>query len=348
MMTQLQVATDTTLVPVGHDGSLLDLFTQAGGFQWPILAVLLAGLMTLTLAGVRLFSDHYAARKVRGLRVHAAEAMDLNAIVRGSDDSLYRRLLAGMLQVWHTAPDPAALGQESGTVLEAARAAYGRTQRMVGFFSSTAGGLGLPGNAGRDLRTLFGRDARRTNDLCRNRYRDCVDAVGDCGFDHPGAARGAGPQLGQPLYGACRRVGCRRAVSPVGTQVHATRCAVAAMQHTLIVRLVDITLLLLLSLMAIASIDPFAVEPPRSEAIEERGVMLQPLQVAITAEGTIQILDEAGQPEAHSAEEAAVRLMGTEGGIEVIADHRAPPSCSCHCTRRSRPKACPQHSSQNA
>ena len=43
------------------------------------------------------------------------------------------------------------------------------------------------------------------------------------------------------------------------------------MQHTLIVRLVDITLLLLLSLMAIASIDPFAVEPPRSEAIEERG-----------------------------------------------------------------------------
>ena len=95
------------------------------------------------------------------------------------------------------------------------------------------------------------------------------------------------------------------------------------MQHTLIVRLVDITLLLLLSLMAIASIDPFAVEPPLSEAIEERGVMLQPLQVAITAEGTIQILDEAGQPEAHSAEEAAVRLMGTEGGIEVIADHRA-------------------------
>ena len=71
--------------------------------------------------------------------------MDLNAIVRGSDDSLYRRLLAGMLQVWHNAPEPAALGQESGTVLEAARAAYGRTQRMVGFFSSTAGGLGLLG-----------------------------------------------------------------------------------------------------------------------------------------------------------------------------------------------------------
>ena len=67
MMTHLQVAADTTLVPVGHDGSLLDLFTQAGGFQWPILAVLLAGLMTLTLAGVRLFSDHPCRTQGAGL-----------------------------------------------------------------------------------------------------------------------------------------------------------------------------------------------------------------------------------------------------------------------------------------
>ena len=138
----LQAAADTTMVPGGGD-SLLELFTQAGGFQWPIFAVLLAGLMTLTLAAVRLLSDWHAARPMREFPVRSAEAASLNAALRRSQDSLYRRLLQGMMQVWQRTPS--ALGQESGTVLDAARAAYGRTQRLVGFFSSTAGGLGLLG-----------------------------------------------------------------------------------------------------------------------------------------------------------------------------------------------------------
>ena len=92
------------------------------------------------------------------------------------------------------------------------------------------------------------------------------------------------------------------------------------MRHTLIVRLVDITLLLLLSLMAIASIDPYAVEPPHSRLIEDRGALLQPLQVAVTADGTILAHDDAGVLTAVSPADLAARAPG---GVEVIADHRA-------------------------
>ncbi|MDE2700289.1 MAG: hypothetical protein OXI23_15570, partial [Gemmatimonadota bacterium] len=42
--------------------SILELFGQAGGFQWPILAVLTAGLIVLMLRVVRLVRDHLAAR----------------------------------------------------------------------------------------------------------------------------------------------------------------------------------------------------------------------------------------------------------------------------------------------
>ena len=139
----MQVASDSLLAPAQEGGSLLTLFTQAGGFQWPILAVLVAGLLTLALAVVRLMVDRHAARNLRVMSVDAAEPTELEGALSEHDDSLYRRLLEGMMQVWHSSPS--SLGQESGAVLETARAAYQRTQRLVGFFASTAGGLGLLG-----------------------------------------------------------------------------------------------------------------------------------------------------------------------------------------------------------
>ncbi len=141
----LQVASDTTFAAVKGGSSLLALFAQAGGFQWPILMVLLAGLLTLALAAVRLGTDWHAARRVHALRVESAQVTHLDALLRSSKNSLYRCLLEGMMQVWRNVPVPGALGQESKIVLDTARAVYGRTQRLVGFFSSTAGGLGLLG-----------------------------------------------------------------------------------------------------------------------------------------------------------------------------------------------------------
>jgi len=145
MMTLFQATSAPTLPDTIGARSLADLFTQAGGFQWPILAVLLAGLLTLALATARLFADDLAARKIRGLSISSARSADLDTLLGSCEDSLYRRLLQGMVEVWRRAPAPGVLVQEASTILESARSAYGRTQRLVTFLSSAAGGLGLLG-----------------------------------------------------------------------------------------------------------------------------------------------------------------------------------------------------------
>ena len=60
-------------------------------------------------------------------------------------NSLYARLLKGLLHVHRAGGTFHALGQEVHTVAEAARATYVRTERLVLYCSSTAGGLGLLG-----------------------------------------------------------------------------------------------------------------------------------------------------------------------------------------------------------
>ncbi len=92
------------------------------------------------------------------------------------------------------------------------------------------------------------------------------------------------------------------------------------MRPAFIVRLVDITLLLLLSLMAVASLDPYGVQPPLSEEVPDRGAMVQPLQVALTADGTLIAHGPDGAPLMLSPAELATRVSGEGQGVEVIAD----------------------------
>ncbi len=142
--------------------SILELFSQAGGFQWPILAVLIAGLMVLMLRVVRLFRDHLAARPLMQLRLESITLVNLTNARRSASDSLYTRLLTGVLQLHR---NPEAMGREVSDVATAAHTAYQRTQRIVTYCSSTAGGLGLLGtlvgiyalfSAGtRDAQTIF-------------------------------------------------------------------------------------------------------------------------------------------------------------------------------------------------
>ena len=159
------VVADTLQSMVLDQWSVLDLMAQAGGFQWPILAVLVVGLMALALAVVRLYMDRRAARPLYALD---ARTLDVNGVwdaLATNDDSLCSRLLHGMVEVWRSAPESSALAHEAGMVLGAARAAYARTQRLVGFLSSTAGGLGLLGTLvgiyalfsaeTRDVQTIF-------------------------------------------------------------------------------------------------------------------------------------------------------------------------------------------------
>ena len=92
------------------------------------------------------------------------------------------------------------------------------------------------------------------------------------------------------------------------------------MNGSLIVRLVDITLLLLLSLMAAASFTTTGLEPPFTYELEEEGLLLSPMQIGIAPDGSI-----------HTQDGVSVTLKDLEGlldqwpaEVEFIADAQAP------------------------
>lgn len=146
-------------------GSLLDLSSQAGGFQWPIFMVLVAGLLLLAVRFVQLLFDQHAARALRSLPLDDLQVNDLKLTVERSADSLYARLAMGMVELWGSGADTAALGQEVAHIARSAGTAQRRTERVITFLSGMAGGLGLLGTlvgiyvlfaaGARDAQTIF-------------------------------------------------------------------------------------------------------------------------------------------------------------------------------------------------
>ncbi len=92
------------------------------------------------------------------------------------------------------------------------------------------------------------------------------------------------------------------------------------MNGSLIVRLVDITLLLLLSLMAATSFTTIEVEPPITHELEEQRMLQAPMQIGIAPNGKIHSLDG----EWITIEELEHLLEKWPAGIEFIADAEAP------------------------
>lgn len=92
------------------------------------------------------------------------------------------------------------------------------------------------------------------------------------------------------------------------------------MNGSLIVRLVDITLLLLLSLMAAASFTTTGLEPPFTNELEEEGVLPAPMQIGIAPDGSIHTLDGASI----TLEELERLLDQWPAEVEFIADAEAP------------------------
>ncbi len=144
-------------------GSLLDISGQAGGFQWPLLAVLAAGLLVLAAMCAHLFFERRAALPLRSLRLPELHLGDLRRTLSESAESLYARLALGMVEL--AGADAGILQQEAAHLAGLSAARYQRTRRIVEFLSSTAGGLGLLGtlvgiyalfSAGaRDAQTIF-------------------------------------------------------------------------------------------------------------------------------------------------------------------------------------------------
>ena len=158
-----EILQDTSFfAPEVQSFSILELLGQAGGFQWPILAVFIAGMVVLMLSVVRLFQDHSSARSLMLLPLDSISYSTLKHAQSTASDSLYTRLLSGMLQLYRS---PEAMGREVSAIATAAHHAYQRTQRMIHYCSSTAGGLGLLGTlvgiyalfstGTRDAQTIF-------------------------------------------------------------------------------------------------------------------------------------------------------------------------------------------------
>lgn len=92
------------------------------------------------------------------------------------------------------------------------------------------------------------------------------------------------------------------------------------MRGPLILRLVDIMLLLLLSLMAAASIAPVDAEMPVTHELEDKGWLVNSLNVAITADGALHI--EGVQPV--KLQELNELLTAREGHLVLYASAEAP------------------------
>lgn len=92
------------------------------------------------------------------------------------------------------------------------------------------------------------------------------------------------------------------------------------MNGSLIVRLVDITLLLLLSLMAAASFTTTKLDPPFTNELEEEGVLLAPMQIEIAPDGRIYTQDGVSI----TMEELEDLLDQWPAEVEFIADAQAP------------------------
>lgn len=94
------------------------------------------------------------------------------------------------------------------------------------------------------------------------------------------------------------------------------------MRGSLIMRLVDITLLLLLSLMAAASFTTDGPDPPITHELTDQGMLPAPMQVAITREGSIHL--PGGESVSLAELESVLESWPAE--IEFIADAEAPAS----------------------
>ena len=90
--------------------------------------------------------------------------------------------------------------------------------------------------------------------------------------------------------------------------------------------MVDIVLILLAALVAVAVIPKFDVELPVSQEIEEDGTVLRPLQISLTDTGELYQLDGANREQPLRYEQFYEMLTTLEPTrvVEVHADESAP------------------------
>ena len=149
MLDTLQIP---ALVPEVQSFSILELLSQAGGFQWPILIVLVAGLIVLMQSMVQLFQDHLAARPLIRLHLESNSIRTLVDLQRTASSNLYTRLLSRMLEFQHS---PGAMGREISEVASTAHTALSEDPANYCLLLKYRGWTRASWHLGRDLHTVF-------------------------------------------------------------------------------------------------------------------------------------------------------------------------------------------------
>ena len=110
------------------------------------------------------------------------------------------------------------------------------------------------------------------------------------------------------------------------------------MQSNFVVRLIDLTLLLLLSLLAVVKITEFDVELPVSHDMKDQGEILNPILAAVNERGDLLVegmgmMDAVGLAEFSAAEQRPIELRVDANAdafmlvnIHQVIDHAGRPA----------------------
>ncbi|MCY3630143.1 MAG: hypothetical protein OXI05_10060 [Bacteroidota bacterium] len=90
--------------------------------------------------------------------------------------------------------------------------------------------------------------------------------------------------------------------------------------------MVDIVLIILAALVAVAVLPEFDIELPQSQEITESGVVLRPLQISVTETGALYYLDQSNDEQPLTPPEFYEMVVATQltQTVEVHADQLAP------------------------
>ena len=145
-MPDSQLVQDTLAAAMADGGqSLLDIIALAGGFQWPILAVLVVGLGTLMTTLIQLLLERQAIAPLAPLASDGADTPTLQAAAANGQMSLYHTILQRLLERHRLGSSSASLERTVAACVTQVREAHERVNRVATYCSGACGGLGLAG-----------------------------------------------------------------------------------------------------------------------------------------------------------------------------------------------------------
>lgn len=147
VLAQQSADTSAAAQATGSDGGLLlwDVIGKAGGFQYPIFAILAIGLFLIFAKMYELYQDRKAAEELEEASIADMDMKRITMLVANQEKSMLADLQATMLNVFQTTDDAGTLHEEIANFIQFQRERFETFTRRVNFLADTAGAVGLLG-----------------------------------------------------------------------------------------------------------------------------------------------------------------------------------------------------------